>query len=119
MKTLSVAPILSVHDLERAVRFYADVLGFTEEFRVPGSYAGVKLDAVTIHLSADVPVRKAAGSGHVYIFCDEVDSYCQSVASMGAKILCQPADEPYGMRDFVVEDPDGNYLVFGSEIEHS
>jgi hypothetical protein len=35
--------------------------------------------------------------------------------SRGAKRLNEPKDYPYGMRDFDVEDLDGNALSFGME----
>jgi hypothetical protein len=31
-------------------------------------------------------------------------------------VKMEPADQPYGMRDFIVLDPDGNHLTFGCVI---
>jgi hypothetical protein len=31
----------------------------------------------------------------------------------------EPADQPYGMRDCTVLDPDGNHLTFGCECRQS
>jgi uncharacterized glyoxalase superfamily protein PhnB len=54
--------------------------------------------------------------GSAFIFCDEVDDYCQEIKKNGAVIKVEPADRPYGMRDFIVLDPDGNHMTFGCEI---
>jgi hypothetical protein len=35
--------------------------------------------------------------------------------SRGARILYEPKDYPYGMRDFDIKDLDGNQLCFGME----
>jgi len=52
----------------------------------------------------------------VFIFCDEVDSYFADIKSKGAIVKFAPMDEPYGMRDFMIADPDGNHLNFGCEL---
>jgi hypothetical protein len=39
----------------------------------------------------------------------------QELKSRGARILHEPKDCPYGMRDFDVLDLDGNQLTFGME----
>lgn len=57
-----------------------------------------------------------SGGGSVSVFGDEVDRYYTTLRSRGAKIEREPADELYGMRDFVVNDPDGNLLTFGCEL---
>jgi uncharacterized glyoxalase superfamily protein PhnB len=50
------------------------------------------------------------------VFSDEVDTYCAAAKARGAEIALEPTDEPYGMRDFVVRDPDGNVLTFGCPL---
>jgi uncharacterized glyoxalase superfamily protein PhnB len=52
-------------------------------------------------------------------FCDEVDDYCQEIKKNGAVIKVEPADQPYGMRDFIVLDPDGNHMTFGCAIRRA
>ena len=104
-----------VADLEIALRYYTEVLGFTEDFRF-GLYAGVKFGPVQIHLNANETHLKPIGSGSVFIFCDEVDSYFADIKSKGAIVKFAPMDEPYDMRDFMIADPDGNHLHFGCEL---
>ena len=55
-------------------------------------------------------------SGHLgrHIIADEVDIYCATIKQRGAPILLEPTDEPYGLRDFVTRDPDGNVLTFSA-----
>jgi uncharacterized glyoxalase superfamily protein PhnB len=45
----------------------------------------------------------------------DVDFLFQELKSRGARILNEPKDYPYGMRDFDVNDLDGNQLCFGME----
>ena len=55
------------------------------------------------------------GGGAVYGFCDEVDSYYADLQRKGANVKAPPQDQPYGLRDFIVTDADGNRLSFGCE----
>ena len=44
-----------------------------------------------------------------------MDALYQELKSRGARTLDEPRDYPYGMRDFNVQDLDGNDLCFGME----
>jgi len=118
MKTYCSATVFFVSDLGASLRFYTDVLGFSERFRF-GNYAGVEYGEVQIHLSGPGATnRKAVGQSSIYIFCDDVDSYYAEVASKGAKVKAPPKDYEYGMRDFIIEDSDGNLVGIGQESKN-
>jgi len=61
-------------------------------------------------------MKKAAGSAHFCIDCDEVDTYYTTILERGALIAVPLEDRFYGVRDFGVNDHDGNTLVWGSAI---
>jgi catechol 2,3-dioxygenase-like lactoylglutathione lyase family enzyme len=115
MQILGSATTFQVSDLEASLKFYRDVLGFQEDFRF-GEYAGIHLSELHLHLCAHTFWAKPVGGGQVSIFCDEVDPYCSQIRVLGANIRLEPTDEPYGMRDFVVSDLDGNLLTFGRSL---
>lgn len=117
MKTQSAATVFAVRDIEKALAFYADVLGFVEDFRF-GEYAGVRHGDVFIHLSQSPPSERLPGAGAIYIFCDEVDDFYREIKGKGAKIDREPKDWPYGMRDFTTYDLDGNQVSFGTESKN-
>lgn len=114
----NVAVVFHVSELETAVKYYQDILGFKEAFRY-GQTAGVEYGPVIIHLSGPgIGVNKRmVGQGHIYIFCDEVDEYFQDIFRKGALLIIGPDDRGYGMRDFAIRDPDGNILAFGKGNE--
>ena len=114
MKVSHSAAVFSVSDFKASLDFYRGLLGFTVEFEF-GEYAGVKLGDVTLHLSKGNP--KQPGSGHIYLFCDSVDAYFNEVQKRGVSINRQLENAAYDMRDFAIEDLDGNILEFGADIE--
>lgn len=61
-------------------------------------------------------MKKAPGNAHFCIDCDEVDEYYNLISEKDALISVPIADRQYGVRDFAVNDPDGNTLVFGKAI---
>jgi catechol 2,3-dioxygenase-like lactoylglutathione lyase family enzyme len=116
MKIASIAPVLHVSDINRSLIFYKDVLGFEEDFHF-GAYVGLKAGDFSLHLSqADQNIRPVGG-GTVYVFCDEIDSYYKDrIDGAGVRIIQPPANQDYGMRDFIVHDPDGNQISFGQDV---
>jgi catechol 2,3-dioxygenase-like lactoylglutathione lyase family enzyme len=115
MKINAAATVFQVTDLESSLRFYREVLGFELDFEF-GPYAGIHMGEMSLHLCAHDTWMRPVGGGAVSVFCDEVDLFYNAVKSRGATIRLAPTDESYGMRDFVVSDPDGNVLTFGCEL---
>ena len=110
------ATVFHVRDLDASLKYYAEVLGFTQDFRFE-HYAGIKSGPVCLHLAGGGNgQRRPVGGGTVYIFCDDVDAYYAEIKKKGAILKGEPKDWPYGMRDFQAVDPDGNILGFGCEV---
>jgi uncharacterized glyoxalase superfamily protein PhnB len=113
MKVFSASPVLRVTDTGAALSFYRDLLGFTVEFQYD-DYVGLRLGEAGLHLSRP-DAGKPAGGGTVYLFSDEIDGYFGNIRARGATPVGEPRDQFYGMRDFVILDPDGNQLTFGCD----
>jgi uncharacterized glyoxalase superfamily protein PhnB len=109
------ATLFVVHDVLRSVEHYRDVLGFRVEFTYgdPTFYAGVERDNVAIHLQAASETKRQPGQGAINVFVTGVDALYQELKSKGARTTEEPADRAYGMRDFDINDLDGNQLSFG------
>jgi uncharacterized glyoxalase superfamily protein PhnB len=114
MKPQSAASVFQVASVDSALRYYKEVLGFSEDFRF-GDYAGVKFGELYIHLCGHGVHKRPIGGGTVYVYCDEVDSYYAEIKKKGANFKSEPSDYAYGMRDFMAVDLDGNHLAFGCE----
>lgn len=119
MKTSGSAATFHVSSLDDSLVYYTEVLGFSEHFRF-GDYAGVKYEEIQIHLSGPGATNKRkTGEGGIYIFCDDVDSYYTEITARGAKTQGAPENFDYGLRDFVIEDPDGNLISIAQETKAS
>ncbi|MGZ3778953.1 MAG: VOC family protein, partial [Mucilaginibacter sp.] len=113
MKPESAATIFHVRDVESSIKYYQEILGFDIDFRY-NDLAGMVYGNVLIYLSGPgQEAKKMNGEGSIYVFCNEVDQYYRNIMVKGAIVSVDLEDRVYGMRDFAVLDPDGNYIAFG------
>ena len=120
MKIEQLVPQLRTTDLERAIHFYTGKLGFVLAFRHQDFYAGVSSGGRMIHLKlVDDPdpgidfVRRGHHL-HVHVGVRDIHAAFRQVQEAGVKIIEGISDRPWGMTEFVIEDPDGHTLYFGS-----
>ena len=113
--------VMRVKDVLQARDYYRDKLGFDVAFEYgsPVFYIGLCSGEVTIHLVSAAETKHQAGQGAVSIFVDDVDALHADLVKRGAKVLKEPKDYDYGLRDFDVADLDGNMIFFGMESKKS
>lgn len=106
---------LHVKDIQRAVAFYRDVLGFPEGDHVLSvKWAEFKIGDVTLGLHQDdgeVGHRAPGGTSGFYLAVKNVDDYVAACERKGARLGDKPQDYPYGRVGSLL-DPDGNELMF-------
>ncbi len=129
-----IVPELDVADLDRSLRFYVDVLGFSSLFeRLEDRFAYLTRGPVHLMLEeADGPGRRFSSAPLEYPFgrginlqieVPDVDSLNAKAIAAGARILIpteerwyRQDDEEAGNRQFVVADPDGYLLRFFTDL---
>jgi len=116
-----------VHDPDLAVAFYRDALGLEQRSEVgKGEFQWITVGAasqpgvsivLTNYLNGSPAdgeavaalVAKGALNG-VHFHSDDLDASFEQVRAAGAEIVEEPADRPWGTRDFAVRDPSGNLV---------
>ena len=108
-------PILSVGDVREAVEFYTTKLGFWLAFAEgdPPAFAGVNLGHVQVFLERGTPAPQ--GSSVYFVVSDAVKLH-RFHQSRGITVLDGPADRPYKLRDYTVQDLNGYRLTFGHRL---
>ena len=112
----SSIPVLRVADYARARAFWMDVLGFEliEEGGDPARFGIFRSGRATVFIDAWHGADTVPSPGwRVYFHMDDVDALA---AALTWDNVVAPADKPYGMRELVVIDPDGNRLCFGQDL---
>lgn len=114
----SSTTVLVVSDVVASVAHYVDVLGFEEDFLYgdPPTFAGVYRGGVAIHLQDGRRTHRPVGGGCVTLYCGDAMAAHEELAGRGAHVTVPPAPRDYGVIDFNVDDPDGNQLVWSSDL---
>jgi uncharacterized glyoxalase superfamily protein PhnB len=114
---MQLFPVFAVANLEEAVQFYCQGLGFEKmwSFGEPAHRAGEAKDGIEIHLDAD---RLGAPPGPSVVYChiEDAAAYYLDLKSRGLTVALELKERPWGMRDFRIEDPFGNRLGFASKV---
>jgi predicted enzyme related to lactoylglutathione lyase len=124
----SVAPCFIVDDVVSTANFYRDKLGFSYSrfWNDPPSFCMVSRSGAIIMLTqhdqvgAMRPNRLVDPEGatwDAYLWIDDADGLHAELKSKGVKITRDLCTQPYGCRDFDVEDCNGYRLCFGQPIE--
>lgn len=118
MSTLRAMPILLAKDVETSAAFY-ERLGFQCHgfWGEPPGFAIVQRGVVTIGLNAvpsPGPWPKEAWAAYVYVA--DVDALHAEFAALRPPAITDLCDQPYGCRDFEIEDVDGYRIAFGQDV---
>ena len=111
------APGVPVRDLDTALAFYVGVLGMTETFRNgdPVGFVIVERDDAEIHLTLQ-PSHRATTANVLHLMVDDATALHEHLQEHGVRIVKGIRDADYGMRTFVMADPDGNRIDVGEDL---
>ena len=117
-----LSPTLAVRNMAETIKFYANSLGFKTGMCFPDAnnpeYADLSKDGMVIMFipakNIGIGDKEKLGTGvNLYMQIDgDIDQYYQELKDKGVNIAVDIKDEPFGIRDFTVEDIDGYQLTF-------
>ena len=109
-------PEIPVSVLEMALEYYIRALGFQVDWRnEEDGIAGVSQGACRMFLTSSGFRRGNGAEGSLVVWLNlesrgEVDELFRRWQAAGARILAEPEDKPWKLREFRAVDPDGNEL---------
>ncbi|WP_316014522.1 VOC family protein [Roseobacter sp. HKCCA0434] len=117
-----ITPFVLTADMDRALRFYREVLGFALGFR-DDNYAFIRRDAVALRLlqvEEGMDLSDPARQQHCYIDVEDLDGLHAEMKPMLDTLpegrVRAPFDTYYGQREFHVIDEDALLISFGQKI---
>jgi len=116
-----IAPQFLVDDLDRAIAYYRDRLGFELDFLYESFYASVSRNGFAIHLKhaakvvADRANRKRNEHLDAYIAVSGIRDLFSELQTRGAGVIRPLEERPWNCLDFYVEDADGYILCFSEQ----
>ncbi len=101
-----IAPQFLVDDLDRAIAYYRDRLGFELDFKYQSFYAGVRRNGFAIHLkhapklAADRAHRKQNEHLDAYISVSGIRDLFSELQRRGAEVIKPLEERPWACLDF-------------------
>jgi catechol 2,3-dioxygenase-like lactoylglutathione lyase family enzyme len=112
-----IAAAVPVSDISRALDFYQGILGMTVTFTngVPVGFAILRRDAAELHLT-HVKNHRAGLHNVAHLMVADATALHDHLVSHGVRIVKGLRDADYGLRGFVLADPDGNRIDVGQRL---
>lgn len=125
-------PYFVVKDADAALEFYQKAFGFEKRMAMPGPDGKtghaelmfhdsmIMLGPASAHTSEwqhkPPSMTKVVSPITLYVYCDDVDAMHARAIAAGAKSIKPPQDQFYGDRNCVLEDPDGYWWNFATNV---
>lgn len=119
---------LYTSDIEPGIRFYRDLLGFTETFRTPTEgvpeHVELRLGGFTLGLGTVEAARRAHGVAAepgrpamaLVVWTHDVDAAFARLTAAGVPTVREPQDSGNGNRNALLRDPDGNLVEIVAKV---
>jgi len=120
---IQVTPFMHVENLERALGFFNDILGFETRYRV-ANYAYVHRETAGFRILEQTGECGAPPGNRRFAYYIDVRDVDQLYAELKPKLdtlpkrdVYGPVNQSYGQRELLVLAPDGNLIAFGQTIK--
>lgn len=124
-KIIGSAPILLVRDVAASANYYRDEVGFSINglWGEPPGFCILERDAYCLMLSCvdnEDAIRPhytfVENMWNVYFWVNDARAMYEELKKRGAKIDYELCDQPYGCREFGIQDLDGYDIAFGQDL---
>jgi lactoylglutathione lyase len=116
--TARAFPVIYSKSVEDAAGFY-EALGFERHFQLPADgapgYVGLRRESYEVAIVDQHWPEEQYGQTmgesprfEMFVYVDDVESTVEQLRALGARVLVQPTDMPWGEHVGIVADPDGN-----------
>jgi len=127
MARVELTPFLTVKDARAVVEFYKKAFGATEhsrqstptgQFIIEMSIDGERFYAVDENPAAFTvsPATLGGTSVRLSLIVDDPDAVADRAVAAGGKVVFPVADQPYGMRQGRIADPEGHHWLIGKPL---
>ena len=125
-KIIGCAPILLVKDVVASANYYRDKVGFSYDrfWGEPPCFCILRRDNFHLMLSQVVDstnivphYKVVRNMWNVYFWVDDSATLYEELKERGATIDYELCDQPYGCREFGIQDLDGYDVAFGEDLD--
>lgn len=117
----TVIPVLIYPDVREAVDWLCAAFGFVERIRIGDSHRSQLSVGDGAVIIGDIrglrrPPRPDEVTHSVMVRVDDANAHCERARAVGARIVMEPTDFPYGERQYETEDLAGHQWTFSETL---
>jgi catechol 2,3-dioxygenase-like lactoylglutathione lyase family enzyme len=119
---IQITPFMHVEDLERAITFFTNILGFEAQLRMD-DYVYLHRETAGFRILQRHGEDGAPPGNRRFAYYIDVRDVDQLYAELKPKLdtlpkgdVYGPVNQPYGQRELLVLAPDGNLIAFGQAL---
>jgi uncharacterized glyoxalase superfamily protein PhnB len=119
----SAVPVIGTADVENTVRYFEQTLGFKQQWiwGDPPVYAGVKAGGALLYITHDpdlaMAIRERQLSPDIFLWVKDIDRVYEQHRAKQADIVEDLTARPWGIRQYVVREPNGYRLKVAESDE--
>ncbi len=119
----SAVAVIGTDDVAGTIKYFEEILGFERDFAwgEPPIYAGVKSGGAELYITHDPALAKAIRDGglrpDIFIWVEKIDHFYARHRAKNAVIEEELSERPWGVRQYVVRDPNGYRLKIAEPWE--
>lgn len=120
---IQITPFIHVQDIEKALAFFNDILGFETRWRM-ANYAYVHRETAGFRILEQKGPDGAPPGNRRFAYYIDVRDVDQLYAELKPRLdtlpkgdVHGPADKSYRQRELLILAPDGNLIAFGQAID--
>lgn len=114
MPDATILPVLAYEDLDEAINWLKNAFQFRERWRIELHRAQLTYNGGTIIVVTQADQHKKIQS--LLVRVPDVNAHFTTAVTHGAFITSEPADYPYGERQYTAEDLNGHIWTFSQSI---
>ena len=117
----AVVPIVVYDDVEMAVDWLMRAFGFVEKVRIGDHRAQLDVGGGAVILADAThgrrpPVGESGITHSTMVRVHDIDAHYRTALAGGAQIAAEPADQPFGERQYSARDPAGHLWTFSEAV---
>jgi catechol 2,3-dioxygenase-like lactoylglutathione lyase family enzyme len=116
-------PVIATADVLATVRYFEQTLGFKQQWLWgdPPVYAGIRAGGALLYVTHDpalaTTIKERSLSPDIFLWVNDIDSVYAQHRSGHADITEELTTRPWGVRQYVVREPNGYLLKMAESLE--
>jgi len=119
----AAVPVIATADVSSTVRYFEQTLGFQQQWTWgdPPVYAGVKAGSAILYITHDpdtaAAIKERRLAPDVFLWVNQIEQVHDQHRARNADIVEELTARPWGVRQYVVREPNGYHLKVAESYE--